>query len=152
MGELTPKVPEIAENADHTVNRIKRGTLSGNKSGLTEAERKVVDDLLKSGKNVEIIPRSNISGVKTPDFKIDGILTELKTLTGSSLNTPVTRIVDGFAQGAQKVLIDGRQTGLTIEQANTVVDRAIGSMGGKLPGEVEFWTIDGILRRMLTIR
>ena len=107
----------------------------------------MVEDLLASGKNVEIIPRSNVQSVKTPDFLVDGVKTELKTLEGTSLNTPVTRIEKGFKQGAEVVIIDGRQTELTLEQANAVIERAIGKYGGELPGIVEIWTIEGIIRR-----
>ena len=85
--------------------------------------------------------------MKTPDFYVDGVKTELKTLTGTSLNTPVTRIQNGFKQGADTVIIDGRGVGLTAEQANTVLTRAAGTYGGELPGAVEIWTIDGIIRR-----
>jgi len=60
----------------------------------------VIEDLLNQGRNVEIIPRSNVQGVSTSDFRVNGVLTELKTLTGTSLNTPVTRIQYGFQQGA----------------------------------------------------
>jgi len=79
---------------------ITKGTLTGSLNGLTPAERTMVNDLLNQGKNVEIIPRSNTQGIKTADFKVNGVLTELKTLNGTSLNTPVTRIQDGFKQGA----------------------------------------------------
>ena len=135
------------------VNRINeggtvpRGTLSGKLDGLTTAERTMVDDLLNAGNNVEIIPRSNIPGDKTPDFLVNGVKTELKTLTGTSLNTPVTRIQDGFKQGTEAVIIDGRNTGLTLDDANTVIERALGKYGGELPGIVEIWTTEGILRR-----
>ena len=44
------------------------GKLTGSLDGLTSAERKVVNDLLSQGKNVEIIPRSNVQGVSTPDL------------------------------------------------------------------------------------
>ena len=126
---------------------VPKGTLSGKLDGLTTAERTMVDDLLNAGNNVEIIPRSNIPGDKTPDFLVNGVKTELKTLTGTSLNTPVTRIQDGFKQGAEAVIIDGRNTGLTLDDANTVMERALGKYGGELPGIVEIWTTEGILRR-----
>ncbi|GLC30970.1 hypothetical protein [Clostridium omnivorum] len=89
--------------------------MTGSLTGLTQAERTVVNDLLSSGKNVEIIPRSAAQGVKTPDFLINGVKTELKTLTGTSLNTPVTRIQEAFKQGAEAVIIDGRGVGITAE-------------------------------------
>lgn len=127
--------------------RAVRGTLTGNVAGLTAAEKKMIDDLLNAGNNVEIIPRSNISGQKTPDLLVNGIKTEIKTLTGTSLNTPVTRIQDGFKQGAETVIIDGRNTGITVDDANTVIDRVLGKYGGKLPGTIEIWTIEGVIRR-----
>lgn len=126
---------------------VPKGTLTGKLDGLTTAERTMVDDLLNAGNNVEIIPRSNIPGNKTPDFLVNGVKTELKTLTGTSLNTPVTRIQDGFKQGAEAVIIDGRNTGLTLDDANTVIERTLGKYGGELPGIVEIWTTEGIIRR-----
>ena len=79
---------------------------------------------------------------------INGVRTELKTLTGTSLNTPVTRIQDGFKQGAQSVIIDARNVGLTSEQAKQILNRAAGTYSNKtLPGKVEIWTKDGIVRR-----
>ena len=131
--------PEISDGTGN------RGELTGKLDGLTVDERNMVNDLLDQGKNVEIIPKT--AEHKTPDFYVDGVLTELKTLNGSSLNTAVTRIQDGFAQGAQTVIIDARKTGMTLEQAQTVIDRAIGSFSGNLPGNVEIWTIEGVLLR-----
>lgn len=90
-----------------------RGTLTGKLEGLTAAEKTMVNDLLNAGNDVEIIPRSNISGQKTPDFLVNGVKTELKT----------------------------------IDIANTVIERTLGKYGGELPGTVEIWTIEGIIRR-----
>ena len=41
----------------------------------------------------------------------------------------------------------GSQTELTLDQANTVLERAMGKYGGELPGIVEIWTTEGIIRR-----
>ena len=140
------KVDEVADEVLESGSTV-RGTLTGKLDGLTAAEKTMVNDLLNAGNDVEIIPRSNIPGQKTPDFLVNGVKTELKTLTGTSLNTPVTRIQDGFKQGAEVVIIDGRNTGLTIDNANTVIERILGKYGGELPGTVEIWTIEGIIRR-----
>ncbi len=123
------------------------GTLTGELNGLTVAERTMVNDLINNGNNVEIIPRSNIPGNRTPDFLVNDVLTELKTLTGTSLNTPVTRIQAGFRQGATMVIIDGRNTGLILYDANIVIERVLGIYGGEMPGTVEIWTMEGIIRR-----
>lgn len=126
---------------------VPKGILTGKLDGLTTVERTMIDDLLNAGNNVEIIPRSNIPGNKTPDFLVNGVKTELKTLTGTSLNTPVTRIQDGFKKGTETVIIDGRNTGLILNDANTVIERALGKYGGELPGIVEIWTAEGIIGR-----
>ena len=139
---LTAKLANVGKGGS-----VPKGTLTGKLDGLTTAERTMVDDLLNAGNNVEIIPRSNIPGNKTPDFLVNGVKTELKTLTGTSLNTPVTRIQDGFKQGAEAVIIDGRNTGLTLNDANTVIERVLGKYGGELPGIVEIWITEGIIRR-----
>ena len=107
----------------------------------------MVEDLLNAGNDVEIIPRSNIPGEKIPDFLVNGVKTELKTLTGTSLNTPVTKIQKAFKQGAEVVIIDGRNTGLTKDAANTIIERILGIYGGELPGIVEIWTTEGIMMR-----
>jgi len=120
----------------HNANKYVKGTrstvgkLTGSLDGLTSAERFRV-------------PR-----VSTPDFIINGVKTELKTLNGTSLNTPVTRITDAFKQGADAVIIDARNVGITAEQANQILNRAAGTYQNKvLPGQVEIWTVDGIIRR-----
>lgn len=123
------------------------GKLTGSLDGLTSEERAVINELLDAGNDVEIIPRSNIPNSKTPDFYVNGVKTELKTLFGSSLNTPVTRIQEGFAQGAENVIIDARKTGMTLEEATKVIERVLGIYSDKLPGTIEIWTIEGILRR-----
>lgn len=83
---------------------------------------------------------------KRPDFLVDGVKTELKTLNGNSLNTPVTRIQDGFKQGAETVLIDARKTDITKDQLDIIIQRAYGVYNGKLPGNVEIWIKSGIYR------
>ena len=127
-----------------TNQEINKGILKGSVNGLTKDEIRMVDDLLNEGKNVEIIPRSDVS--KRPDFLVNGVKTELKTLNGSSLNTPVTRIQDGFKQGAETVLIDARGTSITKAQADIIIERALGVYKGQLPGNVEIWTQGGVYR------
>jgi len=77
-----------------------------------------VDDLLSQGKNVKVLTESTVQGEPTPDFRVDGVPTELKTLNGTSLNTPVTRIQNGFEQNAQTVILDDRNSGLIAPPAD----------------------------------
>ena len=131
------KIVTKVEGGSNTSKEI----LTGKLDKLTSDERRVINDLLDAGNNVEIIPRSNTA--KMPDYYVNGVKTELKTLNGNSLNTPVTRIQDGFKQGADTVIIDARKTSITVEQAYIILERATGVYGGKLPGSVEIWTIEG---------
>ncbi len=136
----------LSENATKVGNPGNRGTLTGKLDKLTADERRVVEDLLSSGKNVEIIPKSNMDGVRTPDFWVDGIKTELKTINGTSPNTPVKRIQDGFKQHASTVILDARKTEMMFDDAEIAINRVKGILG-ELPGKVEIWTKQGIFRR-----
>jgi len=124
--------------ANSTYKAVKAGALTGSVDGLTAAEKTVINDLLSQGKNVSVIPRSTTS--KTPDFLINGIKTELKTLSNANVNTAITRIQDGFKQGAQTVIIDARGTSMTSDQVAQIMSRAAGTYKDKaLPGKVEIW-------------
>lgn len=61
-----------------------RGTFTGSLEGLSAAERRVVEELLSRGRNVEIVARGT---TRTADFRIDGVLHELKTLSGVANQT-----------------------------------------------------------------
>ena len=142
----TDDVAKIVTKVEGGSNTSK-GILTGKLDKLTSDERMMVEDLLDLGKDVEIIPRSSIQGVKTPDFLVNGVKTELKTLNGTSLNTPIKRITEGFEQGASTVIIDGRKTNLTMKEVEIIFDRVRGKLGGELPGTVEIWTNEGIFMR-----
>ncbi|USG64978.1 hypothetical protein NDK47_23095 [Brevibacillus ruminantium] len=122
------------------------GKITGSLNGLTDAEKKVVNDLTARGKNVEIIPKDPNSKVKTPDFKVDGVKTELKTLENPNVNTGITRIQKGLKQGAETVIIDARDAGLTVDQAKQIINRASGTYPNRtIPGKVEIWTNEGTI-------
>ncbi len=134
-----PSGTKGADNAKPT-----KGEFVGNINELKPAEKKVANDLMEEGRRVERIPESTIHGEKTPDFKVDGVLTELKSLQNPNVNTGVGRIKDGFKQHAEKVIIDAREAGLTKEQAKQIIDRAKGTYTDrKIPGKVEIWTNEG---------
>ncbi|MFD1435756.1 DUF4244 domain-containing protein [Kroppenstedtia eburnea] len=117
------------------------------KSKLTPDEKKMVDDLEAMGKKVVRIPESTKKGERTPDFKVDGVPTELKTLQNRNTNTGSKRVRKGFKQNADEVIIDGRKAGLTKSEADEIIKRVQGSYkakGEKMPGKVQIWIKDGI--------
>jgi len=129
----------------NTVNTVEgTGKIVGSVDGLTSAEKTVINDLVSQGKTVEVIPKTTAS--KTPDFLVNGVKTELKTLENPNINTGITRIQKGFKQGAETVIIDGRSAGLSTEQAQQIINSAKGTYPNKtIPGKVEIWTNDGII-------
>ena len=143
-------VQNVPRQAHHVPNASmpnpSAGRLTGNLNGLTPGERLVVNDLLRQGNNVEVIPPSNAQGTGSPDFRVNGVRTELKTLQGTSPDTPVTRITYAFRrQNAEAVILDARQSPLTNAQLEAAIPRARGAMGGTLPGYVEIWTQQGVI-------
>ncbi len=140
-----PKINNPLDDTHKPMYTEGAGEVIGSLDGLTQSERNLINDLVKQGKQVEIIPRSNVPRDKTPDVKVNGVKTEFKTLNGTSLNTPIKRIREGFGQGAEVVIIDARATGLTAEQAKTVINRINGIYRGNIPGKIEIWTKYGII-------
>ena len=128
-----------------TLTMQQPGTLTGNTANLTRAERRMVNDLISRGVNVEIVPRSTT--VRMFDFRVNGVPTELKTLQNPNVNTGITGIQKGFRrQNASVVIIDARGTGLTNAQAMEMINRAAGSFdSGQLPGQVQVWIDSGIV-------
>ena len=122
------------------------GSLTGAVKEIDAAEMLVVDEWLAQGRNVVKIAKDPNAAVKTYDFIVDGVKIEAKALKNPNINTGITRIQDAFAQGCETAVIDGRKAGLTVEQAQQILNRTAGTYTNKvLPGNVEIWTNDGIV-------
>jgi hypothetical protein len=98
---------------------------------LTFEESIIANKLAREGKIVEApIEASNkgIQNVRTPDFIVDGVKTELKTISklkGKDMSASLSRrILDGAGQGSN-IIIDARnQIGMTEEIAKRGIIRA----------------------------
>ena len=66
---------------------MEKGTLKVNGVHLENHEYATVKLLLINGYNVELIPASQVKGMRTPDISIDGVLWEIKSPTGSGKHT-----------------------------------------------------------------
>jgi hypothetical protein len=113
---------------------------------LTFEESIIANKLAREGKIVEVpIEASNkgIQNVRTPDFIVDGVKTELKTISnlkGKDMSASLSRrILDGAGQGSN-IIIDARnQIGMTEEIAKSGIKRAYGrlnQLGSKRLSEV----------------
>jgi hypothetical protein len=95
---------------------------------LSLEEAKIANLLVNEGRRVEVIAESNTA--RTADFLVDGVATELKTVSNITSNdisgALSSRILEGAGQ-APNIIIDGRnQAGLTQELAEKSVLRAYG--------------------------
>lgn len=125
--DLAPEVPTI------------KGTLTGAVDELKPDERTFLDELLEAGKDVDVIPTAKD---RTPDFKIDGVLHELKTLSNVQKQTPdglsaaiANRVMNGRGQAAHIIVDARKQAGMTREIAERGAKRAFGAdnkTGGKI--------------------
>ena len=61
----------------------KHGTLITNSVYLMPHEQATVDYLLRQGFKVELIPRSNISGIHTADILLNNVPFEIKSPLGN---------------------------------------------------------------------
>jgi hypothetical protein len=112
-----------------------KGRLIGSKVGLEPHEKFYVDEMLEQGNDVQIVPRSDIDGVRTNDFLINDTNVELKSIfniapqnqTPDRLSSKVAdRIMSGRGQ-SDNIIADARkQAGMTKEIAERAIRRAYG--------------------------
>lgn len=127
---------------------LSHGKIVGSTNKLTPAEKTVLNDLSKKHEVIEIIPRDPHCQQKSPDFKVDGVKTELKSLEHANSNTGMKRIQNAFKQGAEVVIIDARNSGTTSALAEEIINKALGKYPNRqFPGKVEIWIDEGIIRR-----
>ena len=125
----------------NVVNAKRMGLLRGDTKRLNANERKVVGELLEEGRSIEVLPEGVTS---SPDFVVDGLKTELKTLKNHNLNTTLSKIDKAFGkQGADALIYDVRPGGLTKLEVEQIYHRVCGKYNGGIPGIIEFWTIEG---------
>ena len=95
---------------------MKKGTLKTNNVHLEDHEYQTVKLLLEKGYDIELIPTSQIKGMRTPDISINGVLWEIKSPTGNSKNTAKHTIQNASHQ-AFNIIVDLRRCGLSQELA-----------------------------------
>ena len=126
-----PKPPASPKFPDFLSKRPGTGKLSGDLKELSKSEQKIAEDLKDLGHDVEIVPRGT---GRTPDFKINGVEHELKTVSGVQRTDPdglssaiSNRIMNGRGQ-ASNIIVDAReQAGMTKDIAERSLSRAFGA-------------------------
>jgi Contact-dependent growth inhibition CdiA C-terminal domain len=137
----TALMAPFAKAAQQLLNILKSVTEGGNSSKgkivagegrtLTPEEQKIAEKLASEGHTVEAPAASNKEGERTPDFLVDGVPVELKTIsnvTSSDMSGAISsRIRDGAGQ-APNIIVDlTSQVGVNEEIAIRAAQRALGS-------------------------
>ena len=125
------------------------GSLSGSDKALREMEPQehtIAQKLVSYGNNIKAIERS---GEKTPDFYLNGVKTELKTLSSAAstdLSSSVRNTIREGRSQSGNILVDGTdQIGLTLEIARRGIGRAYGADPSGRISRVTILTPEGAL-------
>ena len=94
---------------------MEKGQIIPNGVVLDTHEMATVVFLTELGKDVELIPRSNIEGCHTPDIKMDGLDWEMKSPKGSG-KWLVKNTVQRAAHQSENIIIDLRRVKLPQEK------------------------------------
>lgn len=103
---------------------------------LSPEEQRIADKLVAEGKDVKV-PKEveNQAGVRNPDFEIDGVKTELKTVSNiaktdaNGLSAKLSQRIAEAGNQASNVILDvTEQPGMTKEIAERGVKRAYGNL------------------------
>ncbi|MCR5528138.1 MAG: hypothetical protein K6F49_02865 [Saccharofermentans sp.] len=85
-----------------------RGSIIPNGVVLKEHEMATVVLLTELGCNVELIPKSNLQGVRTPDVRIEGLLWEIKSPKGEGKSLMKNTVQKACRQSCN-VIVDLRR-------------------------------------------
>ncbi|GAC1498833.1 MAG: hypothetical protein NVS1B2_22150 [Vulcanimicrobiaceae bacterium] len=98
---------------------------------LKPDEMRIAAKLVSEGKVVETVPISRVRNQRTADFRIDGVLTELKTvkkMTSANMSTSVKRVLESAMGQARSIVIDtSGQHEFAIRDAILVMKRISGT-------------------------
>lgn len=87
---------------------MKTGKIKPNGVILQPHELKTVVFLTELGHNIELIPKSNIYGIHTPDIKMSGISWEIKCPKGEG-NSLIKNTLQKAAKQCENVIVDLRR-------------------------------------------
>ncbi len=98
---------------------------------LSAGETKVAGILIREGRTVQTLGESVVQGVRTADFVVDGVRTELKTIsniTSKDLSGALNRrILEGAGQASHIIADVQEQAGMTFEEAERAMRRTYGA-------------------------
>ena len=99
--------------ASKDINR--KGILKQNGVHLKEHEYDTVKLLLEAGFDVELIPASQIKGLRMPDIMLQGVPWEMKSPEGNGKNT-IKNTFQNASHQSSNIIVDLRRTKLPEER------------------------------------
>lgn len=131
-GEIASGVAKTAE-AVGSAGKVGRLIVPAGRT-LSVSEQAIADLLVGEGRTVKALSESTVNGVRTADFMVDSVRTELKTIaniegtTADKISASLgRRILDGAGQG-KHIIADVRgQAGMSESIAERAIRRAYGA-------------------------
>lgn len=108
---------------------------------MTEAERVFARELANEGFEVRLVPTRRDR--RTPDFEVNGVTFELKTLQSFGKSTMQRRIEDAYYQNPDFIIVNLRNVEATREAAEQQLRAAEKKIDASLAGKVIVWMPDG---------
>jgi len=119
--------------SDEVSDAVKAGkvTLEEGAKFANRGEEKIANMLASEGKEVKVLAESTQEGVKSADFMVDGVKTELKSISNLKSkdlsNALKKRILEGKNQSGDIIVDVTGQQGATKELVQEALNRAFGS-------------------------
>ena len=98
------------------------GKITPNGVSLEKHEYATVLLLTEMGSDVELVPRSNREGERTPDIIIDNVKWEMKSPTGETRNT-IKNIIQSALRQSVNIILDLRRIKRPMEKCLRDIDR-----------------------------
>ncbi len=95
---------------------MEKGILNANRVHLEDHEYNTVKLLLNLGHNIDLIPQSQIKGVRRPDIVFNGISWEMKSPKGSGRNT-IKHTMQNAGHQSPNIIVDLRRCKLPLNEA-----------------------------------
>ena len=108
---------------------------------LTPAESVFARELAQRGFHVRLVPQQR--GKRTPDFSVNGVTMELKTLTAFGKSTLMRRLEDATGQNPNIIIINCRNVPANRASVDQQIRSAERKLGRGLQGRVIVWMPDG---------
>jgi Contact-dependent growth inhibition CdiA C-terminal domain len=148
---FTKATAKVEKLPDHLKPRSGAGNIIGDTKLLKPHELRWAEKLKGQGHRVELVPR----GLgKTPDFRINGALTELKEVSNVVAKTPngislaASRIIYRARKQASHLLIDAeKQIGMTEGVALQTIERTFGKDTRRIIKSITIYTKSGPVHR-----